>query len=237
MTEAERMWNLMDEVRVQLVTLLDSLSPQETSRTGSLQRWNTRDMLAHLAFWSEHFNHQLEKSLAGEKVPQAGNYHEQLNDGIWIECQSKTFEDIRAQEEAAWQRFTEIVRGFSPADLLDKERFAFLDGRSLLDRALGYHGYHVAYHISDFRMAKGEVEKARKFQESLTGQLSEYELWKANAVYNLACFFALHDLPAEALGQLKLAFAEKPELKDWARQDSDLDALRGEKEFLDLMGE
>lgn len=49
--------------------------------------------------------------------------------------------------------------------------------------------------------------------------------------YGLACVDALHGRAKEALGRLEKAFAARPELRKWAREDPDLESLREEPAF------
>jgi uncharacterized damage-inducible protein DinB len=231
------MYALVESVREELAELIDNLTPDEKARRGSLQGWSAKDMLAHLAFWNSHFNRQLEKGLAGEKVPDSGDYLDQVNDGVLFEHLEQPFAEAQAEEEAAYQRFRQIAAEISPEDMLDPKKVAFFQGRTLLDRSLGTHGYHVAFHISDFYLKSGQIDRARSLQENLTERLSAFPTWKTNAIYNLGCFYSLHDMKSKAIAQLKKAFALNPDLIAWAKQDSDIDPLRDMKEYKELVGE
>ncbi len=54
----------------------------------------------------------------------------------------------------------------------------------------------------------------------------------AAAAYNIACFQALAGRLDDARPLLRRAFQLNPELADWARQDTDLTALRDELDEL-----
>ncbi len=235
MDQVSEMHGLLEFVRRELDTLIDQLTPEEKARRGSLQMWSAKDMLAHLAFWSSHFNRQLENALAGKEVPLAGEYYNQLNDGVLYEHLEQPFEEARAEEAEAYRKFTGIIDGFSSAELLDPKKFAYLDGRSLLERILGPHGYHPAFHISDYYVKTNHADKARDLQEVLTERLSIFPSWKTNATYNLACFYSLNGFKQEAIEKLKVAFCEKPDLIEWSQQDSDIDPLRGMLEYQALI--
>jgi hypothetical protein len=114
------------------------------------------------------------------------------------------------------------------ADLSDPQKFAYLEGRSLLERILGTYGYHTAAHLSDYYVKTGRFQKGRALQENLTERLCAFPVWKANAIYNLACFYSLNGLSKEAIEKLKIAFDEKPGLIEWSRQDSDIDPSAGD---------
>jgi adenylate cyclase len=56
--------------------------------------------------------------------------------------------------------------------------------------------------------------------------LDESETWQGNQRYNLACFYALHNRPQQAIDLLEESFAKNSALIDWSKEDSDLDSLR-----------
>ena len=124
----------------------------------------------------------------------------------------------------------------TPDDLVDTKKYAHMKGRSLLDRALGTECYHVAAHISDYYLKQGFYDKAAGLQEEYTEKLLAFPGWDANAYYNLACFYSLNGEVEKALGNLEQAFKVKPDLKDWAKKDPDIDPLRGEPEYQKLIG-
>ena len=231
------MFELLESMRTELDDLEQSLTPEEKSRRGSLQGWSAKDMLAHLAFWNQHFNRQLERGFAGQPIPKSGDYLDQVNNGVLYEHLEQPFDEALADEGAAYSNFRQIIAGISPEDMQDPQKYAFLESRSLLERALGTYGYHTAAHISDYYVKHGQVERARALQESITQSLLGFPGWEANAVYNLGCFYALNGFKQEAIAKVKEAFEIKPDLVEWAKQDSDLDALRDMAEYKELVGE
>jgi quercetin dioxygenase-like cupin family protein len=55
-------------------------------------------------------------------------------------------------------------------------------------------------------------------------------------LYNLACLESLTGRPNEALEHLRQAIAKSEQFRDYAKQDSDLDAIRDEPAFKQLVG-
>ena len=237
MDRIKEMFALLESVRTELDELVQALTPEEKARRGSLQGWSAKEMLVHMAFWNRHFNRQLEKGFAGQPVPQSGDYLDQVNDGVLYEHLEQPFDEALAEEQASYADFRRIVADLPAEDVLDPDKYAFLDGRSLLERSLGTYGYHTTAHISDYYIKHSQVERARALQESITQSLLAFPGWEANAVYNLGCFYALNGFKQEAIAKVKEAFAIKPDLVDWAKQDSDLDALRDMAEYKELVGE
>ncbi|HUV15065.1 MAG TPA: ClbS/DfsB family four-helix bundle protein [Pelolinea sp.] len=229
------MLELFTSMRGELDTVLKSLTDGEKKARGSMEKWSVKDMLAHLAFWGSHFNHQVEKALAGEAVPVAGDYYEILNDGVLMRNLDTPFEKAREEEEAAYKKTVELLEGISSDDLNNTEKFAFLNNRTLIDRALGTECWHVLAHVSDFYVKKGKLDKAEELQVAYTEKLKNFPNWKANSIYNLACFYSLNGMKEKAFQHLKAAFKERPELKEWSKQDPDMKPICEEMEYKALV--
>jgi len=56
-----------------------------------------------------------------------------------------------------------------------------------------------------------------------------------DSCYNLACLFALTDQPDPGLRYLKRAVSLNPQVKAWAREDGDLEKLRNEQGFREIV--
>jgi len=225
---------LMDFLKLinnEIVIFEQGLTEKQKEEKGSLEKWSAKDMLAHLVFWGNHFNSQAEKAKSGDKVPVAGDYFDQINDGVLIEHMEQSFSEALIELNKSFQKSTEILKSFSADELNDKENFEYLNGRTLIDHALGTLGWHITHHISDFYVKNGRTEKAIELQEKYTIKLRDFPTWEANAIYNLACFFAQNGNKEKAIINLKTAFIIRPDLIKWAKNDNDLDALRNDLDF------
>lgn len=58
-----------------------------------------------------------------------------------------------------------------------------------------------------------------------------------DAYYNLACVSAIQDDPAGGISHLKKAVSLDPSAREWAREDADLENLRGLPEFKEITGD
>jgi hypothetical protein len=83
---------------------------------------------------------------------------------------------------------------------------------------------NALYEAGDYA---GVVEKGRESIEA-----SGYPA----PLYNLACCEALAGRKEDAIGHLRAAIERRPRLKELAREDSDLDAIREEPGFEELVG-
>lgn len=229
------MLDLFHAVRVELDLLIDGLIEEEKNARGSMAEWSAKDMLAHLAFWGSHFNEQIRKAQLGEAVPMAGDYYEILNDGVLLRNLDTPFETARAEEQTAYEETMGILDGIDADDLNDPKFLEFLNSRSLVDRALGTECWHVLAHVSDYYVKKGDMQKAEELQVSYTEKLQDFPGWRANAAYNLACFYSLNGMKEKAYKNLEIAFQERPELKEWAQKDPDMKPICEESDFKALV--
>lgn len=84
--------------------------------------------------------------------------------------------------------------------------------------------FHPAYEAGDYEAV---IDRARTTLEA-----SGY----ASPLYNLACCEALAGHREDAIGHLRIAFERRPSLRDFAKEDTDLDALRDDPTFRELVG-
>ena len=90
-------------------------------------------------------------------------------------------------------------------------------------------------HLSDYYVKRDNFKKAEDLQKNYTEKLKEFPGWKANSVYNLACFYSVNGMKDKAYKNLEIAFKERPELKEWAQQDPDMKPICEEVEFKTLI--
>jgi mannose-6-phosphate isomerase-like protein (cupin superfamily) len=83
--------------------------------------------------------------------------------------------------------------------------------------------FHPAYEAGDYEAV---IERARPVVESAA---------YAAPLYNLACCESLAGRKEEAIGHLQTAFDRHPPLRELAREDTDLDPLRDEPAFEELV--
>ena len=83
--------------------------------------------------------------------------------------------------------------------------------------------FHPAYEAGNYEAV---IDGARETLEA-----SGYAL----PLYNLACCEALAGRKEDAVGHLRTAFEQRPSLRDLAKEDTDLDPLRDEPAFRELV--
>lgn len=230
----EQLIAFMSLVNEEVSSFVNDLSEAEKSETGSREKWAAKDVFSHLVFWGNHFNNQLTDARRGEKAPTAGDYTDEINDGVLYRHLEQPFSEALSAYAESFQQSKHIVADTTPDDLSSKGLYDYLNGRSILDMALGTFGWHVVFHISDHYLRKGQLEKAIALQEKYTEELRSFPDWEANAIYNLACFYAQIGEVKKVIANLKPAFLKRPDLIEWAKNDPDLDPLREDPAFIAL---
>lgn len=89
----------------------------------------------------------------------------------------------------------------------------------------------------EFAFAGVPAQQAERYDEAKALLLEGLEHHPGNLglVYDLACVEALSGDLEAALGHLEQAF-ENPRLREWAKQDTDLDSLRDDPRFSAVLG-
>lgn len=82
----------------------------------------------------------------------------------------------------------------------------------------------IYIHDRDFRAAQRGLEKAIRLKPQ-----------HVDPYYNLACLYALRGEMSKSLVHLKKAASLDQSVKEWARQDTDLDNIRGLSEFDEII--
>jgi hypothetical protein len=83
----------LDLIKNEMAVFEKGLTKKQKEKRGSLKKWSAKDILSHLVFWGNHFNSQAIKAKSDEKVPQAGDYYDQVNAGVLIEHMEQPFSE------------------------------------------------------------------------------------------------------------------------------------------------
>jgi hypothetical protein len=135
------------------------------------------------------------------------------------------WDDIAAEADAVSARLESEVLAADPAVLGDNER--------LVGSTFGNGPFHALTHFgwlvdADVGTDEERVGTFVDEEERLLRAEGLPDRDRALGLYNLACAHALAGRLERARPMLSEAFGLRPDLRDWAQQDTDLDALRGE---------
>ena len=203
-------------------------------------RWSAKDHLAHVAWWRARDARLIEAVRSGSTPPPAVGSREGMEDGrqnavIHEAYRDRALSEIREFAASSWHDFTAAVEACSEEDLLRSHPYAA--GEVLWQTALGI-AYHTGEHLSYWHQDSGDesrVEATQRWLRDIYVAVAPDDRSRANANYNLACFYARSGRTADALPLLRESFQGNAQLRDWAKQDSDLDRIRDDPRVRELV--
>ena len=224
-----------------LVALLRSMREAERDVFGGLDPevrdrplregdWSPKDHQAHLTAWKARQANRFADARRGEEPPemsddqvQSINAEQQAARSDW------DWDAISLEADEVNDRLIREITTTDPDELAKSDR--------LVQGTFGNGPYHAFEHFGWVQQADIGADDARirayldETQQIVErGQLPERDA--AAAAYNVACFQVLAGRLDDARPLLRRAFQLNPELAGWAKQDTDLTALRDELDEL-----
>jgi tetratricopeptide (TPR) repeat protein len=209
--------------------LLAALSDDERGAIGAADRWSVKDVVLHIAFWKKRQLERLAAAARGE-TPVELEHYEQVNARVFEEWRERPWQAVIDESECIFEALVVQVREFDPLALADPNRYAWQSGRSLLSSLVGNGFWHPESHIAQCYIDRGDLPRATRMQEELTEQLGQYGdqlAPRGEALYNLACFYAVSGQADQALALLPEALRLQPDVVEWSKEDPDLVSLHG----------
>jgi len=235
-TKKDKLGKLIADVRTEEQALWDSLRDEERNATGEINRWAPKDHLAHTTFWTERMVAQLQAATGGEPLGSIEDY-QKTNDEVFEANKNRNWEDVLAWATDVNRQLHTAFDAVSEKILEDSAGTAGTGGRPLW-QYVALSVYHPMHHVTDMYLERGDFQSAQSVQERVAeglAALDDSDAWQGRTLYNLACFYALHDKPQRALTLLETAIKLSPNLVEWSKQDNDLDSVRDLPEFQALV--
>jgi tetratricopeptide (TPR) repeat protein len=235
----DKLKKLVADVRAEEQALWDSLSDEERNAAGEIDCWAPKDHLAHATFWTERLVTQLLAATGGEPPHKIEDF-QKTNEEVYEANKDRGWEDVLAWATEVSRQFHTALEAASEEMLEDTEGSEGTGGRPLWQNVAFTGVYHPMDHVANLYLERGDFEGAQALRERVSegmAALDESDTWQGTTKYNLACFYALHDKPQQALTLLKIALKRAPNLIEWSKQDDDLDSLRELPEFQAMLVE
>lgn len=223
---------VLEGVQAEVDAWIASCPPAELHASGAFERWSAKDLLAHMTFWNARIVDRLQAEARGEAQTSATEFDkefEEVNRHIFDTHRELGWDQILTYAHQTQTDLVAAVQTFSDEELIDPQRFPWLDGHPLWLRVADTCAEHVAIHVATYYKEHGDVQAAAGMQErssSLLASLSHEPDWQGRLTYTLACFLALAGEKEKAIVRLAEALQLRPGLIEWSQQDSDLDSLR-----------
>jgi tetratricopeptide (TPR) repeat protein len=198
-------------------------------------RWTAKDQLAHLVYWRLRNARLLEAVRSGGDLPPPVDDDEQ-NAIVYAENRDRPAADIKKDANASWSAMASFVEACAEDDLLKPHPYA--PEYRLWETVTGDVDHLVA-HCASFYLESGKMNRAEailRWAYGVARDVLSEPAPRAYSAYNLGCLFARTSRAEEAVAMFRESFEAKPALMEHARQDPDLDPLRGNPELTRLLG-
>ena len=173
------------------------------------------------------------------RAPNAGdriiNEHDEADDGneeLYLVTEGRAVFELDGERlQATAGTFVSVQPGVTRTAFAEEAGTTIVAVGGVPGKAYQPDGWEIwaplrpLYEAGDYA---GVVERGREAIEAHP----EY----AEPLYNLACCEALSGRTADAMEHLRQAIDRKEELRDFAKEDSDLDPIREERAFKELVG-
>ena len=194
--------------------------------------WPAALLMFHVSMWRERLrNVLLEFQDDRPYAPPQGNI-DGLNDEELASGIGTPLADVAGRSD---KLLAELI---TLSDELGDRPFKWPVGTTTFEALLRNSYAHPRVHIFEYWKENGNLDKAhRLFEEGVSDmrEISAPPIVMATALYNLACTRAAQDRVDEALELLVEAFPMRPDLKEGAPSDPDLEALHDNPGFKALV--
>jgi hypothetical protein len=211
----------------------EALCADEPARTDGA--WTAKDQLAHLVYWRLRNARLLEAVRSGGDLPPSVDDDEQ-NAIVYTENRDRPAAHIKQDASASWAAMASFLESCEEGDLLEPHPYA--PEYRLWETVTGDID-HLAAHFASFYVERGDAgraEAAQRWAYALARDVFSAPAMRADSAYNLGCFFARTGRGEEAVALFKESFDARPALVEHARQDPDLDPVRGHPKLIGLLG-
>jgi len=200
-------------------------------------RWTAKDNLAHLSAWRHTAAAELEAVRTENPAPASVSEDIDVNN-------AKVYEATRNQRAAAildeasrsWATLAAAVEACSEGDLLkprirrpEQAAWQVIPGNTF---------FHIAEHLAYWHSERGEdsaAEAAAVWAHDLAVASFHDDRQRGTADYNLGCFYAVRGRAEQAIPLLRSGIEMNPNLRKWAKTDTDLDSIRSTPELVRLL--
>lgn len=238
----------MDDIRATLILLAQrgyedtlaffaSLSEAELADSGAPDEWSPKDILAHIVEWAAITSYRLSAARQGE-TPAIYSDVDAKNDDIFQQYRSLPYLDILVHADEINQDIKSQLQTFSLADMLDPDRYPWLNGQPLYWRIVHSLYFHANFHLAQLQLKYGQREEAdERMERTIRDMLmvDESPRWQGLYLYNLACYYAIPGDSAKALFNLQRAFALRNELIEWSKSDARLASIKTDPGYNNLI--
>lgn len=206
------------------------LAPQRRDAARTIGDWSAKDVLGHLAAWRAVEARRLDAEARGEPAPAddppPDEPVDEANARLHADRAEHGWDQVVDEADSSATALKEAIEHAPHDALCECEGTVVGIGSSGTNHSMG--------HLMDVVDLIGEDDARARygaFVAEIEGILARRHLRPRDTgvmLYNIACYHAISGNLDEARRLLRLAFAQRPVLLEYAGEDPDLEPLRGE---------
>ena len=137
--------------------VLNSLSSEQITAPNFIANWSIKDTLAHLMAWQMRSIARLEGALLNKEPefpkwpvkpePDPGDNSDEINAWIYETYHDQPWSSIHPAWTAGFQRLLELGQAIPEKDLLDPQRYPWMEGQPLAMVLMGSYEHHHIDHL------------------------------------------------------------------------------------------
>lgn len=202
---------------------LSSLLPAEPATSASFDHWTLKDTLAHIAAWKQSTAGHLLNQSAGNDLPVEED-RETINHTIYSTCKNYSWDELQLFLHTAHKQMQQVIHTAGEEGL----HRSGLSTAPVWTDLIGAGVWHPLYHLSGWLFEQGQRKQALELLEDFNRRLFPLPpepRVHALAAYDCAVLMLKDGAREKAIARLRVAFSLSSRLKEWARQDPDLESL------------
>jgi len=200
-------------------------------------QWTAKDNLAHLTAWRLTAAAELEAVRTGTPAPASVSEDiEESNAKVYEMTRDHPAASVLDEARRSWATLIAAVEACSEEDLLkprvrrpEQPAWQVIPGNTF---------FHIAEHLAYWHDERGEPaqsEIAALWAHDLANENFPDDRQRGTADYNLGCFYAVRGRAEKAIPYLRRGIELNPNLREWARTDTDLQPIRATPELVQLL--
>jgi hypothetical protein len=233
----KKLLELVEDARQREIAFIAELGEDERKEQGTFQEWSAKDELVHIGAWKGIMCERF-RAFQAEQTPPAFDDWDAVNEEIFKRHAGDSWNEVVEYLDLSYQQMVEQIHALSEDGLMDGQRYPWLRGRSLFRQTIHNGYFHPQGHIAFWYSKRGDPARGNRVMEQVTSQmlsLDESPAWHGQAIYNLACYYAINGESEAAIDRLAQAFALSPDIVEWSKEDSDLVPLWENSGYLELV--
>lgn len=172
-----RLISLLQQARATEYALATSVDDTEQQRTGTLEDWSIKDLIAHLSAWKARQTERASAISRGETPPEFCEV-DRLNAETWDTFRNRTWEEVFADAENSYRMLSNCIERLdevklAQADPTDETRFDWAKKPSLWTNIFNNGYLHPLQHISEYYEKHGDLGRAGQLRAQTEQVLGE----------------------------------------------------------------